>query len=98
MTPEQKVTKEVTAYLDTLKKAKRAIWWTKLHGSSMQQRGLPDLMVVLNGQAIFMKIKKPGGKATILQTHLLCKLQAAGARAGVVTSVDDARRLVELNF
>jgi len=98
MTPEQKVTKEVIGYLDTLKEAHRPIWWVKLHGHAMQQRGLPDLMVVLNGQAIFMELKKPGGKATPLQTHTFNKLRLAGARAGVVTSVDDARRLVELNF
>ncbi len=94
MTPEAKVIKAVTTFLAERKQSGAPVWWTKLHGGPMQTRGLPDLMVVYRGRAVFMEVKKPGGVATKLQAHVIAKLQAAGAQAGVVTSVNEATELL----
>ncbi len=94
MTPEAKVLKAVTGYMADLKREGALIWWTKLHGGPMQRRGLPDLLVVYEGEAVFMEIKKPGGKATKLQAYIIAQVQAAGGRGGVVTSVQEACELL----
>ncbi len=94
MTPEGKVLKEITDMLADLKRCKSPIWWVKLHGGPMQKKGLPDLLVVYQGRAVFMEVKAPGGEATKLQAHIIKQLQAAGAKAEVVTSVHAARQLL----
>jgi len=59
------------------------------------RRGLPDLIGVYRGRALALEVKRPGGKPTKLQEYELGRWAAAGAVAGVVTSVEDAKRLLE---
>jgi len=62
----------------------------KLHGGPYQQAGLPDLLVVIRGRAVFLEVKRPGGALTPLQEHTIARLRAAGALAEVVRSADEA--------
>jgi len=59
------------------------------------RRGLPDLIGVYRGRALALEVKRPGGKPTALQEYELGRWAAAGAVAGLVTSVEDAKRLLE---
>lgn len=85
------------AIVEKIVKALRAkgCWVTKLHGGPMQQAGLPDLLVVWQGRAIFLEVKKPGGEATKLQLHTIEKLREVGAVAAVVFSVDEAMKVLD---
>jgi len=58
------------------------------------RRGLPDLIGVYRGRALALEVKRPGGKPTRLQQYELERFAAAGAVAGVVTSVEDVKQLL----
>lgn len=66
----------------------------KIHGSEYQMAGLPDVLALKDGRAYWLEVKRPGGKATALQLRMIEKLKECGCVAGVVYSVEDARRLV----
>ena len=72
----------------------RGCFVVKLHGGGMQRAGLPDLMIVYQGRAIFLEVKQPGEQATKLQEHTLDQIRQAGGIAAVVSSVDEALRLI----
>lgn len=72
----------------------RGYFVVKLHGGPTQQAGLPDILCVRQGLAYFLEVKQPGEKPTKLQEHTMAKIQAAGGRAKVVTSVDEAAAFV----
>lgn len=44
------------------------------------------------GRALFIEVKRPGGKATPLQESFLAEARAKGAVAFVASSVEDVRR------
>jgi len=89
MTPEGKVTKQITDYLKSLIRNGEAVWWLKLHGGPMQKAGVPDLLVINEGHHFLFEIKKPGGKATQLQQIQINRINDAGGFAFVVHSVDE---------
>ena len=68
----------------------------KYHGGPFTQAGTPDLLGCLNGRAFAIEVKRPGGKATPLQLHELSQWAAAGAVAGVATSVEEAEGLLDI--
>ena len=70
------------------------LWHVKLHGSPMQRRGLPDLLIIVDGRAVFLEVKRPGLGATRLQGHRIAELREAGAVAGVVHSWDETLGLL----
>jgi len=72
----------------------RGVWYMKLHGSPMQRRGMPDLLVVFQGKAVFLEVKRPGAQPTPLQAHRLEELRAAGAVAEVVYGWDDVLKIL----
>lgn len=68
----------------------------KVHNAGMYTaRGIPDIQFVLNGQAYAFEVKRPGRSATQLQQAVMDDMRKAGAIVGVVTSVDDVKRLIE---
>lgn len=96
--PEKKIVDAIVRYLKELQRSPRAcVWFLKIHGSPMQRAGVPDLLVVIDGHAVFLEVKTETGKVTKLQEHTMKKLREARATAVVVRSVDDASRcLIEL--
>lgn len=74
----------------------------KIHGSSYQPAGLPDIHVVipqLGGRAVWIEAKRPGLSPTKLQAATIERLRAAGAIAFVahsaaeaIKALDEARR------
>lgn len=82
----------------------------KTHGSSYK-KGQPDILGCLDGRTLAIEVKRPpesgrateqtleGWKragATELQINRLTKWQAAGAIAGVATSVEETKALLGL--
>jgi hypothetical protein len=68
-------------------------WAQKIHGAAYNA-GLPDVAAVLDGRALWLEVKVPGGKATVLQGMTLERIREAGGVAAVVSSVDEVRELI----
>ena len=68
----------------------RGCYVVKLHGGAYQPAGLPDLLVVHDGSACFMEVKKPGSKPSWRQEVEIRKIRNAGVVAAVVTSTEEA--------
>lgn len=71
----------------------------KYHGGPHSVAGHPDLYGSIQGCAVALEVKRPGGRPTALQSARLEEWRRAGAITGVVTSADEAidiiRREVE---
>ena len=51
--------------------------------------GVPDRIVVIDGQVIFVELKAPGGRVSRLQQHTHEQMREAGARVEVLWSKKD---------
>ncbi|NBP04254.1 MAG: VRR-NUC domain-containing protein [Proteobacteria bacterium] len=91
MALESSITKSIVT------SAKARGWWTfKIHGGPMQTSGIPDLLCVKHGKAVFLEVKQPGKKPTELQTHRMHEIRSIGGGvAEVVTSRQDAERILD---
>lgn len=67
-------------------------WWVlKIAGGGFQRPGIPDLLCVKGGKAIFLEVKRPGGRPTPLQLHVIDEIRTVGgAVAEVVYSKAEA--------
>jgi hypothetical protein len=77
--------------------AKADGWWVmKIHGGPYQLAGVPDLLLLKNGNAMFFEVKQPGKKPTPLQARRMAEIEREGGTAcHVVTSKEQARELLE---
>ena len=66
----------------------------KLHGSLYSTAGTPDLLVVHNGRAFLLEVKRPGQKPTPVQLSEMARWTGAGATSAVVYGVPDALALL----
>lgn len=73
---------------------KSQIWHLKVHGSPMQRRGIPDLLIINDGKAYALELKTSAGKVSAAQRHEMQRLARAGATVGVVRCLDDLVRLM----
>ena len=73
--------------------AKSLGWWTlKVAGGQFQTPGIPDLLCLKEGRAVWLEVKTPGGKATPKQAAMMAEIATqAGCLCHVVTSADEAR-------
>ena len=88
---ESSITKSIVA------SAKSRGWWTfKIAGGPMQTAGIPDLLCVKHGRAVFLEVKQPGKKPTELQKQRIHEIRTTGgAVAEVVTSRQEAERILD---
>lgn len=71
-------------------------WWVmKTHGSAFGVAGLPDVLCIKAGRAVWLEAKRPGQEPTRIQAHRMRELAAAGCPTAVVTSASDARHFLE---
>ena len=82
--------------LDWLKKTypDNGFFW-KVQGGPYGHNGIPDICGMVDGHFFGFEVKKPGGKATVLQREAIRQITAAGGTALVVTTVDDVKLAVE---
>ena len=95
MGPEQKITARIVGYLKQLQAEKHPVWFLKVAGGSYQRPGIPDLLIVIDGMALFLEVKAPGNKPTPLQETEIKRIQAAHALAYVVYNFDDAKTWID---
>lgn len=71
-----------------------------VHGSSLQRGGEPDVSGEIPGEGRWLhlkiEVKTPTGEPTKRQLHRLKKYWTAGYVVGIVTSVDELQRLLNL--
>jgi Holliday junction resolvase len=72
--------------------AKKLGWWVmKIHGGPYQLAGVPDLLCIRRGTALFLEVKQPGKKPTAIQVRRMAEIESTGgAKCGVVTSKEEA--------
>ncbi len=78
--PEANLTKRIRRFLDK----QHGLWYYKVHGESMQQSGLPDIIGSWNGRFIAMEIKTEKGKLSQLQEYTLNEIQSRGGGIAIV--------------
>jgi len=66
----------------------------KIWGGPYQQAGIPDIIGCVEGLFVGLEVKQPGKKPSELQEIELQNIRKAGGIAGVVTSVEEAIKLV----
>jgi Holliday junction resolvase len=87
---------ERTIVAKVMDEARRLGWWTmKNHGNAYSLKGLPDVLVIKDGRAAWMEVKRPGHDATRVQEHRMRELAKVGCPVTVVRSVGDAREFLE---
>jgi Holliday junction resolvase len=87
---------ERTIVANVMAEARRLGWWTmKNHGNSFSLKGLPDVLVIKEGRAAWMEVKRPSEDPTRVQLHRMRELAAAGCPVAVVRSVGDAKAFLE---
>lgn len=69
----------------------------KSHGSPLQTKGLPDLIVCYHGQFYGIEVKRPGEDATKLQKYVLNEIEQAGGIAAVVHSVEEVKDVLNVS-
>lgn len=74
---------------------KRGHWCMKIGAGPYQRPGIPDLLIVANGLAVFVEVKIKGNKPSSLQLAVIRELNAAGVIAGVAYSVEESIELME---
>ena len=67
--------------------AKAAGWWTmKIHGGPYQLAGVPDVLCLKRGRAVFLEVKQPGKKPTQIQSMRMQEITVqGGGKCAVVT-------------
>lgn len=88
---ESSITKSIQRW------AKENGWWQmKVAGGAFQRAGIPDLLLIKRGRAVFLEAKQPGKKATPLQVAVMNEITGVGqALCAVVTSRDQAKQILE---
>lgn len=76
----------------------REAWAIKTHGDPRQRRGLPDVIGCYKSVMIGLEVKLPGKETTVtpLQADTLANIRRARGVARVVTSVEEAEKLLRL--
>ena len=72
-------------------------WWiVKIHGGPHQVSGLPDLLCLKGGVAVWLEVKQPGKRATPIQMARMAEIERVGAvMCHVVTSREQAEEILE---
>lgn len=71
--------------------ARRLGWYPiKIHGSAYQLSGLPDVLALKGGVAVWLEVKRHGESTTRIQEHRMRELEEAGCIAAVVRSPAEA--------
>lgn len=88
---------ERTIVAKVLKVAKSLGWFAvKIHGSAYQMAGLPDILAIKAGRAVWLEVKVSGNKPSAIQLRRIKELAAAGCSCAVVYSADEARTFLEV--
>ena len=91
------MTKESTIQSNIIKHLKgRGAKVVNQHGGPMSEVGIPDLLVCYRGSFVAMEVKQKGAYLKPIQKVQLRRVIEAGGVAGMVRSIEDADKLLEL--
>ncbi len=62
----------------------------KFHGSPFSAAGVPDMVVIIKGQSIWMEVKTATGKQSKIQKYMQLMFRLRGVEVYVVRSVEEA--------
>ena len=65
----------------------RKMFCYKVHGSSFQKVGIPDICIVHGGRVAFIEVKTKRGVVSKIQDKVMEELREAGAVVGVARSL-----------
>ena len=84
--------KESAIVAAIVKSGRQQGWWImKIHGGPHQLSGVPDLLCLKDGRAMFLEVKRPGEVPTAIQRHRMNEIETkAGAPCHVVRSREEA--------
>lgn len=76
--------------------AKAEGWWVmKIHGGPYQMSGVPDLLCIKDGRAVWLEVKQPGKKPTEIQCRRMNEIErVGGSPCHVVTSREQALEIL----
>lgn len=87
---------EKTIVAKVMAQAKSLGWWpAKMHGNAFMLAGLPDVLVIKDGMAAWMEVKRPGQTPSKIQLHRMRELTGHGCPVAVVTSAAQAKEFLE---
>ena len=105
---ESAIHKQVATYLD-IALPLSSVWSTIGHGgmplhprtaARMKAQGLkpgiPDVLIVWQGRAIFIEIKRPGGRLSPAQKTMHERITSAGAVVATCFSAEDVERYLSV--
>ena len=97
--PARKTPLEKTIVAKVMAASRALGWWVmKTHGGSFGTVvGLPDILAIKNGRAVWMEVKRPGEDPTRVQLHRQRELSAYGCAVTTVFSAGDAKEFLEAN-
>ena len=84
----------VAAIMRYLKTVPGCFAW-KTHGGMYGTAGMPDIIICLNGRFVAMEVKTPTGKLTKIQESTLRKINDAKGYAYKVTSLQEAKEIIQ---
>jgi Holliday junction resolvase len=87
---EAPLRRKITKYLE-----RRGAYVCHPHGSAINAKGTPDLLVCYKGRFLGLEVKRPGKNATELQAHTLGEITEAGGVSSVITSVEEAEAILD---
>lgn len=73
----------------------QGVWVRKLHGNQYQCAGLPDLLCLVKGHALFLEVKVGSNKTTAKQDYEIAAIRSAGASAAVVRTMEDVEHALK---
>ena len=89
---ESTIQSEILEYLNNLPNCKAI----NNHTGGFDRTGEPDIYACLSGQFIALEVKKPGENPTKIQEKRLREWEDAKGVAGVVTSIQDVRIILDI--
>lgn len=79
-----------------MKVARSLGWWcVKMVGGSHMPTGIPDVLAIKGGHAVWLEFKRPGFEPTRIQLHRMNELRGVGCTTAVVKSAGDVREVLE---
>ena len=90
--------REATIVASIVREAELLGWKAiKIHGGPYQLAGLPDLLCLRCGRAVWLEVKQPGKKPTKIQVSRMRELEVKGGTpCHVVTSKKEAASVLEM--
>ena len=81
-----------SSIVNSIRKTIAPGWWSlKIHGGPYSTAGVPDLLCIRDGRAVFLEVKQPGKHPTQLQLAIMETIKKqAGAPCFVVRSAAEA--------